>query len=296
MILSVVFQVLPASAEEPPLAYDISWPQCPEALPAGDFSFAIVGLNDGRPFTSNDCFSSQYAWATAAEAHPDVYINLDFPREGRPQAENGPYGLCEAADEWCRAYNYGYALAQDAHFRAALFGVQPGRYWLDVEMANHWSDSGSDNSQVVHGALDYFDSVSIPVGIYGTSFQWDMLVAGYVPFISRPLWVAGAESIDEARGRCDDSSFAFAGGEIWLVQYPEGDFDGNVRCSRFAERADLNTGEPPKEAGEQPSRSRPNPHRNRTAAPNSIVSKTPVFESIIPRPFSLQESRALVLN
>ncbi|MGE0600038.1 MAG: hypothetical protein AB7J35_09780 [Dehalococcoidia bacterium] len=294
VLLPAALHLSSASAEEPPLAYDISWPQCPETVPSGEFAFAIIGLNNGRPFTTNDCFATQYSWAASEEAHPDVYINLDFPKADRPEAANGPYGLCEPADQWCRAYNYGYALARDAHYRAAILGVQPGRYWLDVEMANYWSESGSDNSQVVHGVLDYFDSVSLAVGIYGTSYQWGLLTAGYMPLISRPLWVAGAETMEEALGRCEDASFAFAGGEIWMVQYPEGGFDGNVRCSRAPGRVEANGSATAPASSEPPSRPRRNTNRTRVLAPNSIIPTSPVFESTIPRPLSLQESRVLV--
>lgn len=213
-------------------AYDISWPQCDSGAPYGDFSFAIIGLNNGRPFTTNDCFALQYAWAAQVQVHPAVYINLDFPKAGRPEAENGPYGRCAETDGWCRGYNWGYALARDSVNRALYFGVTPERYWLDVEMANHWSDLARDNGQVARGAIDYFIQHNIPVGIYGTRYQWNLITGGYAPpDVTLPLWVAGAEDITEAHERCFNRSLAFAGGDTWMVQYPEGAFDGNVLCS-----------------------------------------------------------------
>lgn len=213
-------------------AYDISWPQCESGAPHGDFSFAIIGLNNGRPFTTNDCFAPQYTWAAQVQVNPAVYINLDFPRAGRPEADNGPYGRCGETDTWCRGYNWGYALARDSVNRAISFGVSPERYWLDVEMANHWSDVPRDNGQVARGAIDYFLEHRIPVGIYGTRYQWNLITGGYTPpNVTLPLWVAGAEDITEAHERCFNRSLAFAGGDTWLVQYPEGEFDGNVLCS-----------------------------------------------------------------
>ncbi len=222
-----------AAAEGPEIAYDVSWPQCPNVLPKGPFAFAVIGLNDGRPFTSNGCFGLQYHWAKSAEPHPDIYINLDFPRAGRPEAANGPYGVCEPDDDWCRGYNYGYNLATDAQARVVAAGEVPRRYWLDVEMENHWSDMARDNSQVVRGALDSLDEMGIAVGIYGTSYQWGLITGDYVPVRPRPLWLAGAEDISEAAARCDRTDLAFAGGEIWMVQYPQDGFDGNVPCPLY---------------------------------------------------------------
>jgi hypothetical protein len=195
---------------------------------------AIIGLNDGRPFTGNECFGQQYRWAEQSQAHPDVYINLDFPALTSPQAATGPYGTCTDGDDWCRGYNYGYALAKETIGRSFVLGVSPGRFWLDVEMENHWSDSARNNAQVVRGALDYFLEFNIPVGIYGTHYQWGLITGGYVPAAVVPLWVAGAEDRVEATARCDDQSFEFAGGVTWLVQYPEGGFDGNFVCSTMA--------------------------------------------------------------
>jgi hypothetical protein len=200
-------------------------------LPQGSFGFAVIGLNNGRPFTTNDCFSIQYAWARQAEAHPDVYINLDFPRPGNENAESGPYGTCPPEDDWCRGYNYGYALANDSIARARALGVSPRRYWFDVEMANHWSDVSRDNAQVVRGALDRFRALGVPIGIYGTRYQWGLITDGFAA-PGTPLWVAGAEHGSDAIARCDDQSFAFAGGEIWMVQYEFNGYDGNYRCPR----------------------------------------------------------------
>lgn len=228
----ISFGVRPAAADGgPPPAYDISWPQCESGAPQGEFAFAIIGLNNGRPFTTNDCFAPQYAWAGQAQANPAVYINLDFPRGEQLAAANGPYGQCAADDGWCRGYNWGYALARDSVGRAIYFGVKPERYWLDVEMANHWSDLARDNGQVTRGAIDYFLEHNIPVGIYGTRYQWNLITGGYTPRgVTLPLWVAGAEDIAEAHARCHDRSLAFAGGDTWMVQYPEAEFDGNVLC------------------------------------------------------------------
>lgn len=213
-----------------PYAYDISWPQCPATYPAGEFAFAVIGLNNGYPFSTNDCFRAQYEWASTAEANPDVYINFDFPSPGEASALEGPFGRCAESDAWCRAYNHGYAIGRDSVARATYFGINPGRYWFDVEMINDWSNWPAANGQVVNGAVDFFREHDIPFGIYGTRYQWGLITGHYTPPITVPIWVAGATTIEMARERCDDASFAFAGGVTWMVQYPQDGFDGNVLC------------------------------------------------------------------
>ena len=221
----------PHPAYDPPPSYDISWPQCPATFPSGEFTLAVIGLNNGRPFTTNDCFRSQYRWAQTAQQHPDVYVNVDFPRANARQAATGPYGQCEAGDDWCRGYNYGYATARDSLRRATALGASPGRYWLDVEVDNYWSSSTRNNAQVVRGALDYFLDFNIPVGVYATRYQWGLITGGFMPSATLPLWVAGATDRASAEARCHDASSRFAGGNTWMVQYPEGEFNGNALCA-----------------------------------------------------------------
>ncbi len=138
-------------ASEQVPGYDISWPQCPGAIyPQHPVAFTILGVNGGRPFTANPCFLEQYRWAQRFERHPAVYINMDYPKEGRDApAATGPYGTCLPEDLWCRAYNYGYAAAKDAVTRVRTLGLTPPMWWFDVETGNFWSDDPTYNGQVV---------------------------------------------------------------------------------------------------------------------------------------------------
>lgn len=270
--VAAVSTVVPAVADDKRdlPAYDISWPQCPDTLPQGEFAFAVIGLNNGRPFTSNRCFSLQYKWASTVEAHPDVYINLDFPRAGRAEAATGPYGRCAEEDDWCRGYNYGWALAKDSVQRARALGVSPARYWFDVEMDNYWSDSPRNNSQVIRGALDYFLDFNLPVGIYGTRYQWGLITGGFQARGTLPLWVAGATSRQGAYARCGDADYEFAGGETWMVQYLIGQFDENVLCDVAPERV------PPAEVSAGPA-STPEAVTAEAASPEWRASNLPVL-------------------
>ena len=208
--------------------WDISWPQCGKAYPPGPVHFAIIGLNNGRPFTWNPCFLHQYEWAKRVEKHPAIYINTAFPKPEHTEANFGPYGLCAADDGWCRGYNYGWNLANSVVLRTAQLGITPSTYWLDVETGNYWSGDRQNNSQVIRGAIDYFKQRSMPVGIYGTPYQWS-LIAGSWASPGIPIWTAGAQGVDMASQRCSPA-YAFAGGTVVMVQYYDWGFDTNYIC------------------------------------------------------------------
>ncbi len=208
--------------------WDISWPQCDKAYPPGPVAFAIIGINNGRPFTDNPCFMHQYRWAQRSEQHPAVYVNTAFPRPQHTEANLGPYGLCAEDDGWCRGYNYGWNLANEVVLRAAQHGITPPIYWLDVETGNYWSSDKQNNSQVIRGAIDYFKQRNLKVGIYGTPYQWGIIAGSYTsPGI--PIWTAGAQGVDAAARRCTPA-YAFAGGTVVMVQYYDWGFDTNYIC------------------------------------------------------------------
>ena len=208
--------------------WDISWPQCGKAYPPGPVAFAIIGINNGRPFTANPCFLHQYEWAKRVEKTPAVYVNTAFPKPDQDEANLGPYGLCQPEDGWCRGYNFGWGLANEVALRAAQMRVVPSMYWLDVETGNFWSNDKQNNSQVIRAAIDYFKSRNLPVGIYGTPYQWG-LIAGTWQSPGIPIWTAGAQGVEAASRRCTPA-YAFAGGTVVMVQYYDWGFDTNYIC------------------------------------------------------------------
>ena len=155
-------------------------------------------------------------------------MNVDFPKPGREEALNGPYGRCEETDDWCRAYNYGYGIGREVTERAAALRISPSRYWLDIETGNYWSGNPTYNAQVIRGTIDWFKEQKLPVGIYGTPYQWRIIAGTYAPGL--PIWTAGAQGVQMAASRCTDSRYAFAGGEVILVQYYDYGFDTNYAC------------------------------------------------------------------
>lgn len=208
--------------------FDISWPQCNKDYPPGPVAFVVIGVNNGKPFTENPCFLHQYQWAQRVELQPAVYVNTAFPKAGESMAVVGPYGACAEDDGWCRGYNYGWNLAKDVVSRAERMRVTPSHWWLDVESGNYWSGDSQNNSQVIRGAVEYFKQRSLPVGIYGTPYQF-RLIAGDWKSPGITIWTAGAQGIAMAASRCTPG-YAFAGGTVVMVQYYDYGFDTNYIC------------------------------------------------------------------
>src|ERR1700694_6207071 len=66
-------QVGPAPYTPGSTGYDISFPQCGGAYPAG--SFGVVGVNGGYPFVHyNPCLADEYA----RSPHAALYINTGY--------------------------------------------------------------------------------------------------------------------------------------------------------------------------------------------------------------------------
>jgi len=247
------------------VGYDISWPQCPtNELPEGPATWAIIGVNGGRPTTFNPCFQSQIRWAYTTPTVPQVYINV----AGWPGAATYWNTICgpaptptptppaptatptlapgatpsatptasptppatpappTAADE-CNAYQYGYNNAAAAVAYARSFGVELTYWWLDVETGNFWTDDVSLNSQTIRGTIAYLQSTGKVAGIYSTPRQFRIIAGTFAPGL--PVWTAGAADVTEAMERCTPD-YAFGGGKVQLVQYVSEHLDMSYVC------------------------------------------------------------------
>jgi hypothetical protein len=214
--------------------YDVSYPQCSASLPT-DGAFAIVGVNNGLPFSANPCLTSQFNWAASKPGAAGQYINtanpgpisVRWPQPGpRPCVDASSY-----SDTGC-AYNYGWSAASDA-FTTAARALAPRSansyaWWLDVETANSWNGTAAANSAAIQGYLDHLRTsrAVATVGVYSTGYQWGVITGGYA-LPTTPNWVAGASDAASAPSYC---TATFTGGPVKLVQYPRGAFDGNYAC------------------------------------------------------------------
>ena len=149
------------------LGTDISYPQCPSSVPTA-VSFAVVGVTNGKPFTSNPCLSQELSWASTLSVTPSFYTVVANPgplfSKFWPVAGSTLPQPCDASNEVSCSYDYGWnsALASFASAQSAVLNQSPlssttttttttpvptstsptlastATWWLDVETASKW--------------------------------------------------------------------------------------------------------------------------------------------------------------
>ena len=203
------------------LGLDISYPQCKlsqnDALPDGEADFAIIGLNNGKPFSANPCFKEQWSWAKEHFARA-IYINTADPGKGDPTA-------------------YGTKIAKDTLKRLAKFKVPAGTpIWLDVETLNTWTTPERSN-QVLVAALRKLAAAGYPVGVYAPPAHWYEITLN--ARIDTPIWLALGEYSSLKKGRAAAKSaceqVAFGDQKPAMVQFVtklDGrKYDHNIICT-----------------------------------------------------------------
>ena len=204
--------------------YDFSYVQCGAAAPSAQFG--IVGVNAGYPFTYyNGCLAAEYNAAPAGQA--SVYVNTGYDPsytaiDGRHTEQDCATASSQviATTAQQAAWAVGCSEAErDVAYAASQGAVAPAAWWLDVETANSWSTSDlSLNRYTIEGIVTRLRaSISAPIGVYSTSYQWVVITGGYQPAVDA-TWVAtGQHTLKRARSYCTSTSFT--GAPIWLVQY-----------------------------------------------------------------------------
>lgn len=226
----------PASAQGGSTGYDVSWPQCTSSgssSPGG--AFAIVGVNDGKPFTGNPCLTSQVA--TAGSVPVSFYENTANPGPRSPNWPAGGAGLpkpCPVQKRYSGtallncAYDYGWNSAYAGFANAP--NAAGSQWWLDVESANSWMTNTAANVQDIQGAVDYLSSrvTATNVGIYTNSSSWSSITGSTAAFASLPWWAPGLTSGSNPSAACSDESVT--GGHIRYVQWVANNFDMDYDC------------------------------------------------------------------
>ena len=216
--------------------WDVSWRQCTnsgntQALP-GSPTIGIIGVNAGRPFTTNPCLKSELDWAGSAA---QVYLNTNNPGPASPKwpttTQAGPEKCVltkpkgTTATPSC-AYDYGWNAAQSAYttLTNALVGQskQPPNldWWLDVESANTWLPSTVLNTAAIDGTIAYLDAHHVAsVGIYANQNDAHTIFTASSTFPAGTLsWLStGETTLVAALSHCNYPGFTHNG--VALVQY-----------------------------------------------------------------------------
>jgi hypothetical protein len=199
--------------------YDISWPQCGRAYPPRPFDISVVGVNNGRPFTTNPCLVDQ-ATRWASPDRLDVYINLNRPPTGWT-------GGCNPADAACIATALGREAARSSLATVRANGLGPRIWWLDIEGPDTWYADTRLNALIVQAAVDALQGAGLTVGLYGTRYQYNLITGAYVTRTPLPLWAAGTLPLQ----RCNEP---WGGGYVVLSQvigtHTASGFDENHAC------------------------------------------------------------------
>ncbi len=171
--------------------YDVSFPQCKSDLPAAAVGFAIVGLNNGKPFTENPCFTKQWKWA---RTHPGVavYINMADPGTSSPA-------------------RYGTRIGKDSVKKLKRLSVPKGTpVWLDIETLNTWTEP-ERSVQVISTTLRELTKAGYPVGVYAPPAHWFEITMN--ANLDIPSWLAigkfstTAKGVKAAKAACKEVSF-----------------------------------------------------------------------------------------
>ena len=185
-----------------PYGYDVSYPQCPggtePAAPPGEsYTFAIVGVGGGRPFTSNSCAGTEAATAAGVGiANVAYYFNTGYAGAyGRDINSTCSSDVSNGNDDGVFAGIKGHVLAQDQkaweigcsealYAQANAPAPAPTMWWADVETGNSWSTNTALNDFVIDGLSYQMQQAPTAggAGIYSYTSAWDKIAgAGFTP-------------------------------------------------------------------------------------------------------------------
>jgi hypothetical protein len=250
------------TATIPAVGYDVSYPLCGMAYPAGA-AFAIVGVNAGLANDANPCLAAELTWAAASPGlgSPPVlpaaslYVNAADPGNGVPDwpapapgtaTPTTPYGSCDGS--WSSACGYLYGVER-AVYDYQLVATTPylpvspavAAWWLDIETTASWATPAQEptwaalNDATIQGYVAGLraSGASGRIGFYSTPLQW-LAITGLTPqtstqqfATSAPDWVAGVGTLAQAEAACATS---FSGAPVTLAQYEAGGLDADYAC------------------------------------------------------------------
>src|SRR2546423_4396026 len=150
-------QVGPLAYTPRSTGYDISFPQCGGAYPAG--AFGVVGVNGGYPFVHyNPCLADEFRRSRHAALYvntgydplytqvDDRYTTSDCLKRSAPIHGSADHKAAWAVGCSEASRSIDYATSQGA--------TKPRGWWLDVETENSWSSADlSLNQYTIQGVV-----------------------------------------------------------------------------------------------------------------------------------------------
>lgn len=184
--------------------FDLSFPNC-RARPRHGRRFAVVGVDNGRPFTVNPCAGREWRRSTrATRTRPSLYFNTAYDATYERWISPGCAIAVDGAHVFGRRRGRTLDIARSAWeigcsevaYAASVGLGVPRMWWADVETGNSWSPHPGTNRMTLDG-IAYGMRVASgrrPAGIYSAPFMWAALTGSQrwrpTPAVSA-MWVAG---------------------------------------------------------------------------------------------------------
>ncbi|MDA8397248.1 MAG: hypothetical protein M0Z29_05285 [Actinomycetota bacterium] len=226
------------------IGYDVSWPNCTDTPPTSPtVTFAIVGITDGRPFTSSPCAWNEYSTAQNL-GEPSLYFNTGYAgayaRDIVSTCSKAVTSLGSSTNPFGGLKGHKLTQAEQAWeigCSEAQYGVknEPGTalfWWADVETGNSWSTNVSLNQFTIDGMSYAMNNFGNPGGgVYSLPSSWTKLTGSrtWIPTPAVPTWVAGGSCTASSSSTWFASSSTYP--TPYLVQNTSfNGLDGDTAC------------------------------------------------------------------
>ena len=220
--------------------YDVSYPSAGCTAQPSGYSFAIIGVGGGRPFTANSCLATEWSYAkNNTSTQPSLYFNTGYAGAYSKSittacanaSSNAPptTGTRHDASVETQAWEIG---CSEVDYAQSIAPNKPLMWWADVETGNSWSTQQTYNQYTIDGiayALAHIASSATAGssgGFYSTVSSWNKIVGA--GFASTPLVTANwmpAASCPTTSG----TGFS-GGGSVWLAQQASTSYDVDTAC------------------------------------------------------------------
>jgi hypothetical protein len=203
--------------------YDVSYPNCSTPIPSSGFTFAIVGVGGGRPFTGNSCAGAEFSAASSPTAGDTaLYFNTGYAGAyarditstcqtavGSAKVFVGLKGhtLTQAQQAWeigCSEANY--ALVNEPG--------TPVMWWADVETGNSWSTNATLNRYTIDGISSQMQAEG-GGGIYSSPGMWTKITGSTTWEPTPPVlgtWITGGATCTTGFGNV--TTWVVQGGSV----------------------------------------------------------------------------------